>query len=62
MGLGRSTAHAVRVEKLVALVRRRAGVEREMVASAKRVESALRAAGRELGGVLEARVEGGEGG
>lgn len=57
MGIFRSKAHALRMEKLVELLRKRALVEKEMMASAKKLESALRAADRELQVALEARIQ-----
>lgn len=57
MGIFRSTAHNLRMEKLVELLRQRALVEKEMMASAKKLESALRAANRELQVALEARIQ-----
>lgn len=45
------------MEKLVGLLKKRALVEREMMASAKKLENALRAANRELQVALEARIK-----
>ena len=57
VGTFRSKAHALRVEKLVGLLRKRGEVEKEMMSSAKKLENALRAANRELLVALEARVQ-----
>lgn len=53
----RSKAHDLRAEKLMGLLRRRASVERKMMASAKKLESALGAANMELQVALEARIK-----
>lgn len=60
VGTFRSKAHTLRVEKLMGLLRKRALVEKEMMASAKKLENALRAANRELQVALEARVQDGD--
>jgi hypothetical protein len=45
------------VERLFELLKKRALIEREMLASAKRMEKAFQAASRELQVALEARLQ-----
>ncbi len=56
-GFFRSKAHSLRVERLFELLRKRSLIEREMLASAKRMEKAFQAASRELQVALEARLQ-----